>query len=230
MKPYLILSFDTTGLQDSIALGIGSQSHDEIDAQTFPQGGSQRQSSFLITDLQTLLKKHHADFQDITILCTLTGPGSFTGIRIGLAAAQGFLIANRCQIFAPSTLDLLLFIADQAISSEDKPILALVDTKRGDYYALKKSTGHPNQIPVIVTKEEAIEFVRQGGLLISSTDISFDEAIPVLTPLKPLASYLIEYCRHHIASHPNSDAFRDLSPCYIRNPEFTKKKSASLKS
>lgn len=230
MKPYLILSFDTTGLQDSIALGIGSQPHDEIDAQTFPQGGSQRQSSFLIADLQALLKKHHADFQDITTLCTLTGPGSFTGIRIGLAAAQGLLIANRCQIFAPSALDLLLFIAEQATSSGNKSILALVDTKRGDYYALKKSTDHPNQIPVIITKEEAIEFARQGGLLISSTEISLDEAIPVLTPSKPLAHSLVEYYRHHIASHPNSDAFKDLSPCYIRNPEFTKKKSALLKS
>lgn len=226
MKSDLILSFDTTGLQDSIAIGIGLNKNDPIDSQLLPQGGSQRQSAYLITDLQSLLQKHHSDFKDIVTLCTLTGPGSFTGIRIGLAAAQGFLIANKCQIFAPSTLDLLLFIAVQSTPNAPHNIMALVDSKRGDFFAQKSTMDTPE----IITKEEVSTFSEQGGLLISSTPLLLEDGLPLLTPQRPLAEHLIEFYRHHASSSSAAPLFQELSPCYIRNPEFAKKKRMNTAS
>ena len=66
---------------------------------------------------------------DIDCIAVTRGPGSFTGVRIGLATARSLGLALDCPVFGFSTLDVI------AHSHENKTeILFLIDTKRGDYY------------------------------------------------------------------------------------------------
>jgi tRNA threonylcarbamoyladenosine biosynthesis protein TsaB len=226
-KPFIILAFDTTGLQDSISLTIEKKGKlYSTCSKILPQGGSQRQSSFLVSDLQDLLRGQGYGFRDVTVLCTLTGPGSFTGIRIGLATAQGLWIANGCQLFAPTTLDLLIYMARKTQQEGNKsqcPILAVIDSKRGDYFAQKGST-HEGDSPHVMTLQEVEAFIHEGGYVISSGSI---DALDVQIPQAPLAESLIEFYQHHRESCPEASSlslrFQELSPCYIRTPDFKKK-------
>lgn len=215
MTSEIILAFDTTGMQDSIAIGLGDGIHDPIDTLYLPQGGSQRQSAYLISDLKDLLSKHNLQLADVTMLCTLTGPGSFTGIRIGLAALQGLRMGIQCPIFTPSTLNTLLYHAQTLDKHEN--IMAIIDSKRGDYFGQKLLSGSPE-----IYDLEAIEnFVQKGGKLISSSDLQL--SIPHGVTNNPLAKVLIEFYRSFKQSGAPLSTYNSLLPTYIRNPEFKKK-------
>lgn len=63
-----------------------------------------------------------------------TGPGSFTGLRVGLAFAQGFGAALECPVVGISTLDALAasIATDRTMT---KAVAALIDARRGQVYA-----------------------------------------------------------------------------------------------
>ena len=100
-----ILAFDTSGTQDSIAiLHNGIISH-----KILPTAFSSEQSSRFIPEIITLIETAKIGFSDIDILLTISGPGSFTGIRLGLATAQGLTFGNNLVGKVISKFDLLAF-------------------------------------------------------------------------------------------------------------------------
>ncbi len=99
-----------------------------------------------------------------------------------------------------------------------------MDSKRGDYFCLLSNEKVLDQLePGIMTPQEIIDCAHQGALIISPTSVILED-ITVLTPPKSLAEHLIDFCMYHTTAFPDSTMFQDLAPCYIRNPEFTKKK------
>jgi tRNA threonylcarbamoyladenosine biosynthesis protein TsaB len=64
-------------------------------------------ASTLLADVDALLRQAGAHPRDIDVLALGTGPGSFTGIRIGLAAARGLALALDVRAAGVSTLDAL---------------------------------------------------------------------------------------------------------------------------
>ncbi len=89
-----------------------------------------------ITDMvDDLMQKTKTDFSAITHIAAGAGPGSFTGIRVGLAAAQGYGIALAKPVLGISSLDALGFSAFQEITDQHVQVLALIDTRRGHYFA-----------------------------------------------------------------------------------------------
>ncbi len=193
----IILSFDTTGRQDSIAIKV----NDQIETRLLPQGGSGLQSAILVPELHRLLCDYNLTFQDITTLCTLTGPGSFTGIRIGLATAQGFKIALGLEVFSPSALDLL---------SQLTGLPAALDSLRGDYFV------KDGDEILILTQLELKDRLNQRPI----ASLSPIEGIETVVLDKSMAELLIK----HYESCQNRQIHQSLAPFYIRNPEFVKKK------
>lgn len=63
------------------------------------------QAELLIPKISELLKYNDIGYSDITTTAVSIGPGSFTGIRIGIAAAQGISISTGCKIIGVSTLE-----------------------------------------------------------------------------------------------------------------------------
>lgn len=207
-----IISFDTTGFRDSIAL----YHKEEVLCKILPQGGSALQSSLLVPSLYTLLQKKNLSFQDINIITTLSGPGSFTGIRIGLATAQGLILAGGYQPIVPTLLEVLAFAAYQRDPSLTK-VTSIVDSKRGDFFSQHFDA---NLSPLEEAKTLDIDHVPGNTFLISDKPI---EGLQTFTPQKTIAEILIEFCLRHALTQKNR-AYTDLDPFYIRTPEFTKKK------
>ena len=81
----------------------------------------------LLEDLDALLRQAGAHPRDVEALALGTGPGSFTGIRIGLAAAQGLGLALDVPAAGVSTLDALAAGAPGATP--------VIDAKRREVFA-----------------------------------------------------------------------------------------------
>ena len=73
-------------------------------------------------------------FATMTHVAAGCGPGSFTGIRVALAAAKGFCMAHRAMGVGVSGLQALAYAASNAAEDETTPLLVLADTRREPIY------------------------------------------------------------------------------------------------
>lgn len=67
---------------------------------------------------------------DVSRWCVGIGPGSFTGVRIGVATVKGIVLATHAEIVGVSSLEALAALAD----ADGKPVLAALDAIRGELY------------------------------------------------------------------------------------------------
>ncbi len=115
----MILLINTCGADAIVALAEGL----EIIAQESLPG--REASEKLIPTLHRLL----AGTEPLTAVGVVHGPGSFTGVRVGLSAAKGLCEARAIGMVAMSRLALV------AIEAQSESTLALLDAGRGEFYA-----------------------------------------------------------------------------------------------
>src|SRR4051812_50219070 len=83
----LILSIDTSGKNGSVALARGDAEKFHLIATSPVEGGTF--SAQLIPQIARLLSENNLKKSDVDAFAAATGPGSFTGLRIGLTADKG---------------------------------------------------------------------------------------------------------------------------------------------
>ncbi|MFZ4761983.1 MAG: tRNA (adenosine(37)-N6)-threonylcarbamoyltransferase complex dimerization subunit type 1 TsaB [Alphaproteobacteria bacterium] len=100
----------------------------------FAKEEGQLQSSRFVPLLEQLLLQAGKSYRDIQQISVTTGPGSFTGIRLGLAAVTALAMAseNNIKIAGISCFDVLHEAARQEAAS--LPILTVIDGKRAELY------------------------------------------------------------------------------------------------
>src|SRR4051794_39055188 len=87
----LLLVTDTSGKNGSVALARASESAEPSEVQvieTVPLAGGTF-SAQLVPQIAAMLAKHEFRKTDLDALVVVSGPGSFTGLRVGLAAIKG---------------------------------------------------------------------------------------------------------------------------------------------
>jgi len=119
----LILAFDTTSEQGGVAVYRDHQC-------LASAPGDRNYSVTLFTTVEALLREAGLRLHDVDLLAVGNGPGSFTGIRVGLAAAQGWAKALGRPARGVSTLEALVEEA-QPQAAVAVPIL---DARRGEFY------------------------------------------------------------------------------------------------
>jgi len=88
-------------------------------------------NQLLISVIDKLLKKSSLTVYDLDCLAVDTGPGSFTGIRIGLATVKGLSMVLKIPIVNIPSLDLLAF----SLRDKGDLICPIIDAKRGYVYS-----------------------------------------------------------------------------------------------
>ena len=122
----LILAADTSGKQGSIALahGLNNGTCDVIEVVPLAGGTFSAQ---LVPQIAALLSKHGFKKQDIDAFAVASGPGSFTGLRVGLAAIKGLAEILAKPIATVSLLEVV------AIAGGTKGrVLAVLEAGRGE--------------------------------------------------------------------------------------------------
>ncbi len=91
------------------------------------------QAEVLMPMIQATLDEAGLGFADLAALATTLGPGSFTGLRAGLATARGLALATGLPCYGFSTLD----IAASAVTAAERAsrlVVAAIDTRRDDLF------------------------------------------------------------------------------------------------
>ena len=129
-----VLALDTTGTLGSVALGFagpGDAVTDEV-VETFEP--SKLHSRHLLPAIRRVMAPAGLETRDLALLVATRGPGSFTGLRIGLATAQGFALAAGIRAAGVSSLDAAAR-ADAAAGGSGLRRLVVVDALRGELFA-----------------------------------------------------------------------------------------------
>lgn len=90
-------------------------------------------SEKLLTLIAEVLKRSELSFQNIDALAVSIGPGSFTGLRIGLSTAKGLCYALDLPLIAVPTFDSVIRLAWDDKSEGGRITIAL-DAKQGEFY------------------------------------------------------------------------------------------------
>ena len=121
----LILSFDTTNEHG----GVGLYRDTECVAEISNVGGTNYSIS-LFTVVDRLMEQARLRLRDVDLFAVANGPGSFTGIRVGLAAAQGWAKALRRPARGVSVLEAMV----HAATVDTDIALPILDARRGEFY------------------------------------------------------------------------------------------------
>jgi tRNA threonylcarbamoyladenosine biosynthesis protein TsaB len=127
----LLLAADTSGRNGSIALAQASEGQGRIEILEVVPLDGRAFSAQLIPEIAALLRRHEHGHSknDISAFAVATGPGSFTGLRVGLAAIKALAEALKKPVVAISLLEVI------ARSSASRGrIFSLLDAGRSELY------------------------------------------------------------------------------------------------
>jgi tRNA threonylcarbamoyladenosine biosynthesis protein TsaB len=153
MEP-LILALDTSHMKGSVSVSRGPDPVCEIlfDA-------SDTHSATLMPAVDDCLRNSRVRIEDVERFVIVIGPGSFTGLRIGLATVKGFAALRRMPVVPVVSLETLA----AALPFARVPIVPLIDARRDEVYMavydqsggmaeerVEPSAVHPDNIPRIL--------------------------------------------------------------------------------
>ena len=115
----------------------------------------------LMDVIDTALSKAGLGFADLDAIAVSVGPGSFTGVRVGVATARGLALALKVPAVGVSTLEAL---AEEARENDaDRPVFVRIDAGRGQaYVAGFSSSGESVFGPAALGLDEAESLVRDA--------------------------------------------------------------------
>jgi tRNA threonylcarbamoyladenosine biosynthesis protein TsaB len=170
----LLLAADTSGKFGSIALAqCDGDSGCKVLEVASLEGGTF--SAQFIPQAAALLQKNGFALKDIGGFAVVSGPGSFTGLRIGLAAVKALAEITQKPIAAVSLLEAVAIAA----GAKGK-VTALLDAGRGDVYAgVYEFSASLDALPAKMTE-----------YLLSRDEFSAEASSIVVTPDKSVADFL----------------------------------------
>ncbi len=148
-----VLSLDTAGPDASVAVLAGGRLYEEA----LPAGG--RASEDLLPAIGRAFASANQDLSGCERIAVCAGPGSFTGVRVGLATAWGIGRALGIPVEAVSTLEVL---AEAARSLGSPRVAAFLDAGRGELvgarFDLSEARARPLAPPERLPAADAVRF------------------------------------------------------------------------
>jgi tRNA threonylcarbamoyladenosine biosynthesis protein TsaB len=158
-----ILALDTSGAACSVALRDGAGRLLAHRFEALQRGHAER----LMPMLREAMAEAALDFAGIDLIAVTTGPGSFTGIRVGLAAARGLALASGLPILGVTAFEALAQAVTPA-EREGRALLVAIDSRRGDFFVQSfAGDGLPLSAPEAVSPEELVAVMPAGDVLLA---------------------------------------------------------------
>lgn len=114
--------------------------------------------------VQEVLAERGLALSDCDAVCVSKGPGSYTGLRVGVSTAKGLCFGSGKPLVAVGTLDTLVAQAD---NSQFRFIIPMIDARRMEVYSavFEDSRQITETTPVIVDENSFSEYLEQGPCL-----------------------------------------------------------------
>jgi tRNA threonylcarbamoyl adenosine modification protein YeaZ len=212
-----ILGIDTT--TNFFCLGI----YDNGKVYEYNLESGRRLSVLLHITIKRALEAAGLDSQNIDYFACGLGPGSFTGVRIGLAAIKGLSWSLHKPLIGISTLDILA----QDIKSENNPIVPAIDAKRNLIYCsfFKNKNGRLFRVrPYMLLSEEEFFKAVEPKAIVFGDAVSLHKA-KILNNIRgvtildrdywyPKAHNILELAKEKIKNKQFDDPL-DIKPIYL---------------
>ena len=113
----------------------------------------QRQSEVMVQEIDNILKRNKLDKSSIGAVVVGIGPGSYTGVRIGVTIAKTIAYALKIKIYAKSSLSLLKI--------DDKPTICLFNARSGRSYFGVYQYNKVLESDRVITNEEVLDYINK---------------------------------------------------------------------
>lgn len=181
----------------------------------------------LAPNLQEMMQRANVSVADLSGIAVAIGPGSYTGLRVGLSAAKGLALANQTPLIGVSTLDILA----TAFGPFPGQLMLVAEAGRTRVcvasYEWQNGRGwQTNEPPTIETWESLLaplegritfagEITTEAAKLIKTADKTFQIALPAAAVRR--AGYLAQLGWQRLQAGAVDDA-QTLAPIYLRDP------------
>lgn len=213
----MILAIDTATLYAGLAL----YNKDGIHAEETWQAG-RNHTVELMPRLARMLKVAQLQVTDLSALAVSLGPGSFTGLRIGLAMAKGLALPHKLPVIGVPTLEIVAY----PFREQTLPVWSIAQAGRGRilaaYYSLKKKEWQLQVEPHLTTFEALVEQITQPALCVGEIEAEAAKLLqqnPKITMVSPAArlrraGYLAEIAMARLEAGAQDDPDA-LVPLYV---------------
>lgn len=102
---------------------------------TFVNSEQKEHAGFLHTAIKKMLDENHVNISELKAVGVTGGPGSYTGIRVGLATAKGLCFALKIPMMMYNSLELMAFSAIQNSQNDSKALFCpMIDARRMEVF------------------------------------------------------------------------------------------------
>lgn len=109
--------------------------------------GGRDQAARLLPAIEAVLADAAVDRRALTLIAATIGPGSFTGVRVGLAAARGLAVGLAVPLAGITTTAVLL----AQLPSRDRLVIAAIDSRLGDWFC---AVGEGDAAPCVMSARD----------------------------------------------------------------------------
>lgn len=127
----LILNIDTASENAHVSLA-----KDGLILHSLSNESQKEHAAFLQAAIQQLVKSVNINLKDVDAVAVTAGPGSYTGLRVGMASAKGLCYALKKPLITIGTLEVLTASALELFEAENKDILycPMMDARRMEVF------------------------------------------------------------------------------------------------
>jgi len=186
-------------------------------------------SRHLMAIIDHILDRCESTPADLDGIAVTRGPGTFTGLRIGLSTVKGLVAAIKTPVVGVSSLAALAWPLQWA----RKPVVAMIDARKGEIYHARFS-GNEGSEPVekamVSAPEEAAEKLPEGAILVGSGAVLYRNVWESRRPDTCLAPETAHVIRAASVGMLAVDRFesRTADPVEVLVPEYIRKSDAQI--
>ncbi len=219
----IVLGIDSSAVVCSAAL----MANGRIVAR-FTRNDGLTHSETLLPGIRSLYEEAKLSFSDTDVIAVSRGPGSFTGLRIGISTVKGLAVADDIPCVGISTLEAL---AMNAVNSGKSTVCSLMDARRNEFYFALFSAQSGEVIrleeDLAIPAERIAERLRETKNLILVGDGAekfttvYPEFLYALAPenIRFQDAVSVIRCAIPLIRENQTISCRDLSPGYLRLPQ-----------
>jgi tRNA threonylcarbamoyl adenosine modification protein YeaZ len=198
----VIIAIETASTDPSVALAEDDGSTIAQDAWT----SARRQEHELLPRLLTLIEQSGRQLQDASAIAVGIGPGSFTGLRVGMSVAKGLAFALQRPIVGIPSLAAWLGARPTAEA-------ALVRAGASEAYLLLRDAEEP-----VVVQREALPERASIADVAAPDELAAAFVLANAHPPYGAAAEVARLAAAHLALDPGGDELDSLQPAYLRGP------------
>lgn len=111
----------------------------------------QRQSELMVNEIDNILKRNKIDKKELDAVVVGIGPGSYTGVRIGVTIAKTIAYALKIKVYAKSSLSLLKY--------KNEPTICLFNARSNRSYFAVYEGDKVIEKDTVLTNEEVLDYI-----------------------------------------------------------------------